>query len=188
MTEEEILRKAKEAGFDSAEIIDTNELHFDSSLRKYCQDNYCGNYGANYSCPPECGTPEEMKGRALQYQKVLVLQTLTPVKDMTDSRETGEIKHRHNQMTWGLIDNLSGRMSPFLPVLAGPCGICKVCEKKMGNPCRQPEKKAACVSAYCILVADLASRCHMAYWCQEEVAFFSLLFFLPKTTKPGTKE
>ena len=32
MTEEEILRKAKEAGFDSAEIIDTNELHFDGSL------------------------------------------------------------------------------------------------------------------------------------------------------------
>lgn len=185
MTEEEILRKAKEAGFDSAQIIDTKELHFDGSLRKYCQDDLCGNYGANHSCPPECGTPEEMKERALRYQKVLVLQTLTPVNDITDRDETGEIKHRHDQMTWGLFDDLSGQI---LPVLAGPCSICGVCEKKEGTPCRYPEKKASCVSAYCIRMSDLASRCHMPYWCQEEVAFFSLLFFSPKMTKPGTKE
>ena len=59
--EEELLKKAKEAGFDNCRILPAGELSFDYSLRKYCEVNYCGNYGNNYSCPPECGTPEEME-------------------------------------------------------------------------------------------------------------------------------
>ena len=59
--EEELLRKAKEAGFDNCRIISAEKLTFDHSLRKYCEINYCGNYGNNYSCPPACGTPKEME-------------------------------------------------------------------------------------------------------------------------------
>ena len=101
--EEELLKEAKEAGFDNYEILSTEKIRFDHSLRKYCEINYCGNYGNNYSCPPECGTPEEMEEKTRKFKRVLVLQTITPVKDITDDQETRAIKHRHNQMTWGMI-------------------------------------------------------------------------------------
>ena len=96
--EEDLLREAKEAGFDNCEILSAKKIQFDHSLRKYCEINYCGNYGNNYSCPPECGTPEEMEEKTRKFKRVLVLQTVTPVKDITDDRETRVIKHRHNQM------------------------------------------------------------------------------------------
>ena len=128
--EEELLREAKEAGFDNYEILSVKKIQFDHSLRKYCEINYCGNYGNNYSCPPECGTPEEMEEKTRKFKQVLVLQTVTPVKDITDEQETRAIKHRHNQMTWGLIDQLSGKLEDFLPAMAGPCQICEGCEKK----------------------------------------------------------
>ena len=147
------------------------------SLRKYCEVNYCGNYGKNYSCPPACGTPEEMEEKAGRFKNVLVLQTITPVQDITDEQETRVIKHRHNQMTWGLIESLSGKLQDFLPAMAGPCQLCEKCEKGEEKPCRFPNRVASCLSAYCIQVDKLAEACDMPYWCQGEVAFFSLLFF-----------
>ena len=56
--EEELLRKAKEAGFDNCRIISAEKLTVDHSMRKYCEINYCSNYGNNYSCPTACGTPQ----------------------------------------------------------------------------------------------------------------------------------
>ena len=38
--EEEVLRKAEEAGFDNCRILPAGELSFDHSLRKYCEVNY----------------------------------------------------------------------------------------------------------------------------------------------------
>lgn len=176
MKEEKLLQKAAEAGFDYFKIIDTACLQFDSTFRRFCEMNYCGNYDNNYSCPPACGTPEELREKTKAYTRVLVMQTVTPVKDIRNDRETGVIKQRHNQMTWKLIEEVKEELESFLPAMAGPCGICSPCAKKEGKPCRFPEKKASCLSAYCIKVDDLAKSCSMTYYCEGKVAFFSLLF------------
>ena len=65
---------------------------------------------------------------------MLVLQTITPVQDITDEQETRVIKHRHNQMTWGLIESLSGKLQDFLPAMAGPCQLAKNAKKEKKNP------------------------------------------------------
>ena len=75
------------------------------------------------------------------------------------------------------IDQLTGKLEDFLPAMAGPCQLCEACEKKEGKPCRFPKRVASCLSAYCVQVDKLAEECSMPYWCQGEVAFFSLLFF-----------
>ena len=61
MKTEEILAIAKKEGFTGAAVISTDRVVFDPAFRPYCAENLCGQYGANYSCPPDCGTPEEMK-------------------------------------------------------------------------------------------------------------------------------
>ena len=66
--EEELLREAEKAGFDHYKILSARKVQFDHSLRKYCEVNYCGNYGKNYSCPPACGTPEEMEEKAGRFK------------------------------------------------------------------------------------------------------------------------
>ena len=73
LTKEKIIERALEAGFHQAAIIETSQIVFDPSFRPYCQENLCGQYGANYSCPPECGSPEEMRQRILKHKYALVL-------------------------------------------------------------------------------------------------------------------
>lgn len=177
MTEDKLLNQAELCGFDHACIIETDQLIFDSRFRQFCETNYCGNYDNNYSCPPACGTPEELKEKALKFSHALVLQTITPVKNIMDDEETKIIKHHHNEMTWDFIQKVEEELPEFLPAMAGPCGLCSPCAKKEGKPCRFPEKKASCLSAYCVQVDAMAKACGMEYYCEGEVAFFSLLFF-----------
>ncbi len=179
---EEILQEAQKAGFDNYKLIEASRLHFCRDFRKYCEVNYCGNYGKNYSCPPGCGTPEEMEERTRKFDTVLVLQTITPVQDITDGEETKKIKLRHNEMTWNLIEKIGGEIGEYLPAMAGPCGLCTPCAMAEDMECRFPEKKASCLSAYCIKVDALAEECKIPYWCEDKVAFFSLLF-LKKTVQ-----
>ena len=124
MTEDKLLNQAELCGFDHACIIETDQLIFDSRFRQFCETNYCGNYDNNYSCPPACGTPEELKEKALKFSHALVLQTITPVKNIMDDEETKIIKHHHNEMTWNLIHKVEEELETYLPAMAGPCGLC----------------------------------------------------------------
>ena len=58
-----VLALARKAGFQAA-VIDVSQIVFDAGFRKYCEENLCGQYNVNYSCPPQCGTPEEMRKAA----------------------------------------------------------------------------------------------------------------------------
>ena len=53
MTEAEMIQCAIDEGFAAAAIVDTTQIVFDPSFRPYCEENLCGQYGANYSCPPD---------------------------------------------------------------------------------------------------------------------------------------
>ena len=67
MTAEQMVQYAYEEGFSAAAVVDTSDIVFDPSFRPYCEENLCGQYGANHSCPPDCGTPEEIAGVPQSY-------------------------------------------------------------------------------------------------------------------------
>ena len=48
MQDTDILILAEEMGF-SAAFVDTKDVVQDPSFRKFCEDNLCGKYNANYS-------------------------------------------------------------------------------------------------------------------------------------------
>lgn len=178
MTETEMKEAALAGGFTGAEIIKTEELTFIHSLRACCEADECGNYGRNYGCPPDCGSPEEMEARVRKYQKALVLQTIQQVDDIMDSGQTKEAKKFHNMISWELVRMLRENGTEGLPIMAGPCSACSVCARIEGKPCRFPEKVASCLSAYCIHAAEMAEKCGMDYWCgMNQVAFFSMYLF-----------
>ena len=72
----DLIKEAKKLGFSDAALMDTKDLVFVPEYRMYCEQNACGCYNVNPACPPESGTVEEMKQRALKYEKTLVLQTM----------------------------------------------------------------------------------------------------------------
>lgn len=176
MTNEEMIQYAVEEGFAAAAIVDTSEIVFDPSFRLYCEENLCGQYNANYSCPPTCGAPEEMKQRVLSHKKALVLQTIWEISDYSDSSAIKQAKNAHDTAEIQLLKRLRNEGCDGLIVGAGGCALCSPCAFAKGEPCRFPEYKFSCMSAYCIFVKKLADKCGMHYDCGKGLlAFFGML-------------
>jgi len=179
MTTEEMLSLAKEAGFARAAVVSTADIVFDPAFRPYCEENLCGQYGANYSCPPDCGTPEEMRLRVTAHKWALVLQTVWEVSDYADRKAIGRAKGSHNTAGLQLMQKLrsAGHPDCFM-VGASGCSLCPSCTLVQGEPCRFPDLRYSCMSAYCVYVRKLAERCGMEYDCgKTRLALFGMLVF-----------
>ena len=103
MTDEMLLRIPAEEGFSAAALVNTSEIEFNPIFLQFCAENLCGNYGANYTCPPDCGTPEEMRARILAYPRALVMQTKWDITDYTDRAASSCLnrwKMSMSQLSW----------------------------------------------------------------------------------------
>lgn len=175
MNEEKLLQYAFEEGFAAAAMVSTDEIVFDPAFRPYCEENLCGQYGMNYSCPPDCGSPEEMERRIRAKKRALVLQTIWEISDYTDKAAIKEAKSAHNAAQIRLARRLRAEACPGFLVGASGCALCCPCAITKGEPCRFPEDSYSCMSAYCIFVRKLADRCGMEYNCGEGLlAFFGM--------------
>ena len=167
MTETEMIQCAIDEGFAAAAIVDTTQIVFDPSFRPYCEENLCGQYGSNYSCPPDCGSPEEMKQRILAHKKALVLQTIWQVADYSDVPAIKHAKKSHNASEIRVVKKMREAGHDGLIVGASGCALCTPCAQTQGLPCNFPDLKYSCMSAYCIFVKKLADACEMEYDCGE---------------------
>lgn len=178
MTYDEMIRWAYDEGFAAAAVTDTDSIVFDPMFRPYCEENLCGQYGANYSCPPDCGSPEAMKQKILSYKKALVLQTIWEISDYSDPAVIKPAKASHNAAQIRLIRRLREAGVQGFPVGASGCALCSPCRIQLGEPCRFPEYAYSCMSAYCIFVKKLADTCFMEYDCGDGLlAFFGMYVF-----------
>lgn len=178
MCEKDMIQYAIEEGFSSAQIIHTEDIVFDFSFRPYCEENLCGQYGANYSCPPDCGSPEAMKQKVLRHKKALVLQTIWEISDYSDMTAVQPAKASHNAAEIRLLKRLQADGCDGFIVGASGCALCSPCKQVLGKPCVFPEHRYSCMSAYCIYVKKLADKCGMEYGCAEDLlAFFGMYVF-----------
>lgn len=170
---------ARSRGFSDARVIDTAALVFCPAYRKYCVENRCGNYNANYACPPYSGTAEDMAQRVMRYSHALVLRSHHCQIDALAPEVTVPLKARHNKATLELLPQISFARAPLV-IASGPCSLCKPCKMQQHQPCPMPEKCFSCLSAYCIDVTQLAAHCGMAIsWSTTEASFFSIIAFDP---------
>ena len=175
MTDDQIIQLAYGEGFAAAAVTDTDKIVFDPAFRPYCAENLCGQYGVNHSCPPDCGTPEEMKARVLAHRKALVLQSIWEISDFSDQPAIKAAKRAHNEAEIRLIRQLRAQGCDGLIVGASGCALCSPCAKK---PCRFPDYQYSCMSAYCVFVKKLADLCGMEYDCGDGLlAFFGMYIF-----------
>ena len=151
---------AAEKGFDDAAVILTEDMVFVPAYRSFCEENVCGKYDVLPTCPPHCGSPDDMKVRALKYSHALVLQTILE-GDCYDGRLTREAKLRHNIMTGEFIAGMKEMISGDILM--------------MGSG---PYKEASCMSAYCLDAQNTAELAGMDCWKDDgRSRFFSLLLF-----------
>ena len=123
MTWEEMTSIAAEEGFAAAVVTDTKDIPFDPSFRPLCAENLCGKYGANYSCPPDCGTPDEMRARIQAHRHALVLQTIWEIADYSDSKAIKAAKKSTTPRRCACSAVCAARTCPASPSgpAAAPC-------------------------------------------------------------------
>ena len=178
MEQEKIIAYAVEEGFAAAAVVDTNSIVFDPMFRPYCEENLCGQYNANYSCPPACGSPDAMKQKVLSHRKALVLQTIWEIADYSDNQAIKQAKKEHNAAEIRLVKRLRAEGYDGFIVGASGCALCSPCAQTLGQPCKFPEYQYSCMSAYCIFVKKLADACGMEYSCgQGLLAFFGMYVY-----------
>lgn len=161
MKKEEFVRLAISMGFSNAVLLKTEEIPFEPAFRVCCEDNSCGKYGVNWSCPPDCGTTDQMRDKVRARQYGLVLQTTWDI-DSEDGPSIKRCKGQHNKMTRELIAQVQDGTQGFM-IGASGCSLCDTCTIVEGKPCRFPDKMASCMSAYCIYVRQLAETHGMEY-------------------------
>ncbi len=178
MKNDKIIQIALEEGFADAALIGTERIVFDPIFRPYCEENLCGQYGINYSCPPDCGSPDEMKARVQARKNALVLRTVLEISDFSDTDRLKAAKHKHNAMTFAVIDKMKKLGHKGIMVGSSGCTLCKPCLLGEGKPCAYPDQMYSCMSAYCIYVKDLAEKCGMVYDYKEgALPLFSMFVF-----------
>lgn len=178
MSENEMLALAMQEGFSAAAFINVEDIVVDPMFRPFCEENICGHYGANYTCPPDCGSVEEMEQRLRVYKRAIVFQTKCPITDYTDKAAIKEAKGFHNSAMLNVIEQLNQTGINGLMAGASCCTLCEKCAIRDGKECRFPDKKWSCLSAYCIFVCKLAEKCGMEYACEDgSLAFFGLYAF-----------
>lgn len=178
MKKDRMVQWAAEEGFAAAAVVDTAQIVFDPMFRPFCEENLCGQYGANHSCPPDCGSAEEMRQRIVSHRHALVLQTIWEISDYSDQPAIKQAKAAHNAAALRLARRLRAEGCPGFVVGASGCALCSPCSRTLNLPCRFPEERYSCMSAYCIFVKKLADRCGMEYDCGEGLlAFFGMYVF-----------
>ena len=93
----DFIKEALTLGFNNAAVIDVKDLVFVLEYRQFCEENLCGNFNVISSCPPACGTPEEMHRKALNYKKALILQTV--LESPEEQFDVKKAKYNHSILT-----------------------------------------------------------------------------------------
>lgn len=154
------IKEALSLGFSNAAVVDVKDLLFVPEYRQFCEENLCGCYNRIPACPPACGTPEEMKKKALAYEKALILQT---VLDCSQNHQADFKKAKYDQNV--LTETLARRIQrsenkDLLIMSAGPY------------------KEHSCMSAYGLDAQKMAERAGMVCWSADSmVRFFSLILY-----------
>lgn len=174
---EKLLDMAAALGF-SAALLPTAEVPIDPKFRKFCEENLCGNYGANYSCPPDCGTVEALRAQLLRQDTALVISTVWDVASFDDKCAVQHAKATHNDAVLRLTEQM--RALGYVGFCTGynGCPLCSPCLRTRERPCAFPERRISCMSAYCIDVAKLAEKCGLAFgWIPGKLFLFGLIAF-----------
>lgn len=180
MTDLELIKLAEEAGFRAA-VIPAKEIPVDGSFRKFCEDNLCGKYNANYSCPPACGTVDQVHQRLFAADKALVLQTIHEIGSYENKDAILRSKKDLNVAILKLTESLRRKGLDCFCLGYGGCPLCDPCKQAIGEACAFPDKKISCMSAYCINVGKLAGKCGMEFaWIPEKLFLFGMVVIQKK--------
>lgn len=165
-------------GAAHAAYLPTAEIPFDPSFREACKQNACGYYGRCWTCPPDAGEIETLIARVMRFDHGVVFQTISPLEDSYDIEGMHDAAVAHNKLTLGVQNKWRAMLPQSIVLGAGACGVCAVCTKPEGQPCRFPEQAITSLEACGVNVSELAANCGLNYINgKDTVTYFGMLLY-----------
>jgi predicted metal-binding protein len=126
--------------FDHTKEISTADITLDESVRRMCEQNKCGQYGKNWTCPPAVQSVEAFRQEISSYNTFLIVYQVYAVKSSFDWRGmmaggkdfAGRLHALKKQM------DAAGSGIDFRILGAGGCRLCERCAYLDEEPCRFP--------------------------------------------------
>ena len=176
MTLTEALDLASSLGFETAAPLDVHTLKFLPEVRDMCAANRCRSYGHSWSCPPGCGSLEEISAKCREYTRGILVQTVGTRNDPFDFEAIERTEALHKQRFARLAELLSARSSIY-PMGSGACTLCPSCTYP-DAPCRFPHKAHSSMEANGLFVSQVCKDNGVAYYYGPNSICFVACFLL----------
>ena len=170
MTREKVSELAAGSGFSNWGYFDPGELRLKKEVRAMCASDRCRHYGKSWSCPPYCGTLEELDARLGTFGQGIVLQTTGEIEDSFDYEGMMEAERLHKEKMEA-IHSLTSDES-CLALSSGPCMLCGSCTCP-DRPCRMPDKMMYSMEAYGLIVSEVCDLAGVPYRYGENTVTFT---------------
>lgn len=177
MTYEELSQLAQGSGFTGWAPLDVSTIVLKPEVRDMCADNTCGQYGKRWSCPPGCGSLEELTQQLAQYSRGVLVQTVGDVEDGFDFEAMMEIEADHKAHFQSMYAALRQRNEKVLAIGSGACTICPRCTYP-DEPCRFPEKMVSSMEAWGMLVLEVCKANGLQYYYGSDKIAYTSCFLL----------
>lgn len=160
---EEILQYAQTLGFEHMGPLDPARLTFMPEVREMCASDRCHMYGKCWTCPPGCGTLEEIREKALTYSRGIILQSTGILDDDFDVETMQETEKLHKRRFQDFAQWLRTGVPGCMPMSSGACELCSSCTYPH-QPCRFPQKATPSMEACGLLVSNVCLSCGLGYY------------------------
>jgi len=153
------------SGFDHAGYAEIEKMEFLTEIREMCEVNRCGKYNTNWSCPPACGSLEEITERVKSYDYAMILQATEAMEDDYDWEGIQRAQQRCDQSLKKLARELRESGKTVLAMGAGGCSKCKDVKCTYPDlPCRFPEELNYSMEACGLFVSKECEKAGMKYY------------------------
>ena len=159
---DELIKCAKEEGFDHVSRLPLDALILNQEVRNMCNADKCKNYGRNWSCPPAIGEFQEIQAAIDAFDTGVLVQSTGQMEDSFDFEVIMETEALHKERFDRLVDTLREKGEEMFPMGAGTCTRCKKCSYP-DEPCRQPDKMYPSMEALGLWISDVCKRSGAEY-------------------------
>ncbi|GHV54774.1 hypothetical protein AGMMS49579_16020 [Spirochaetia bacterium] len=150
-------------GFSHVGGLDAAVIKVREEVRGACAANKCKAYGANWTCPPACGSLAECEARLRQYKNGIIMQTSGILEDSLDYEAMERIGLTHGENLRSFNKQLREICPDFLLLGAGGCKRCDKCSYP-DAPCRFPTEMLSSMEAYGMVVSDVCRDSGIPYY------------------------
>lgn len=178
MEKEKAVRIAEECGMSHAGTFPVKILKLRTEVRDMCADNKCGRYNKSWSCPPACGSLEELQEKIKAFSWGLLVQMTGEMEDDFDVETIEETEEKMKNSFRMLCDRLIDGGETCFPMGAGTCTRCAECTYP-DAPCRFPEKVFPSMEACGLWVSEVCETAGIPYYYGKGTITYSCCVLFP---------